>query len=333
MNTFGFIENKRKLIAGVGSALIDILALEAEEFLVHAGAAKGGMLYVDKEHIEQTLRHAKSIPKRVQGGSACNTIVGIGKLGGKARFIGKCGAGPMGDFFEDELRRQNVEPALLRSGSPTGRVLSIVTPDAQRSMLTFLGASAEVQPEEITARHFKNAAVVHIEGYLIFNQDLILAVLEAAKAAKAAVSLDLASYTVVEESREFLQYIVNKYVNIVMANEDEARAYTGQSDQRRAIKDLVEAADIAALLVGKRGSYIGHGSNIVAVKAKGDGHAVDTTGAGDLWASGFLYGLVNGYRLDKCGELASACGYEVCQVVGTKIPDEGWQRIQKLLVK
>lgn len=237
----------------------------------------------------------------------------------------------MGDFFEEELRKQNVEPALFRSDSPTGRVLSIITPDAQRSMLTYLGASSEAQPEDIAERLFKNAAVVHIEGYLLFNPDLILAVLKAAKNSGAAVSLDLASYTVVKESRDFLQHIINDYVNILMGNEDEALAYTGESDEIAAIKALVNAVDIAALLVGKRGSYIAHDNNVFSVKAKGTGHAIDTTGAGDLWAAGFLFGLVNGYPLEKCGELGSACGYEVCQVIGTKISDEGWQRIRKLL--
>jgi sugar/nucleoside kinase (ribokinase family) len=331
MSAFEFNKSTNKLIVGVGSALIDILAHEDDSFIEKTGAAKGGMLYVDNNFIEQALQSSQSKPEMVQGGSACNTVVGVGKLGGVARFIGKCGSGRMGDFFEAELRKQNVEPALFRSDSPTGRVLSIITPDAQRSMLTYLGASSEAQPEDITDRLFENAAVVHIEGYLLFNPDLILAVLKAAKNSGAAVSLDLASYTVVKESREFLQVIINDYVDILMGNEDEALAYTGESDEIGAIKALVDAVDIAALLVGKRGSYIAHDTDVLSVKAKGTGRAIDTTGAGDLWAAGFLFGLVNGYPLEKCGELGSACGYEVCQVMGTKIPEEGWLRIRKLL--
>ena len=326
-----FRDESRRLIVGVGSALIDILTHEDDAFIEKTGAAKGGMLYVDDKFIEQALRGSVAKPKMVQGGSACNTAAGVGKLNGAARFVGKCGKGPMGDFFEEELRKQNVGPVLLRSDSPTGRVLSIITPDAQRSMLTYLGASSEIRPEEITPQHFENAAVVHVEGYLLFNPDLILAVLEAAKRSGAAVSLDLASYTVVKEAKEFLQHIVKDFVDILIANEDEAIAYTGETDETTAIRALVEAVDIAALLVGKRGSYVAHGPNVLFVNAKGTGHAIDTTGAGDLWAAGFLFGLVNGYPLEKCGELGSACGYEVCQVIGTKIPEEGWQRIRKLL--
>ena len=315
----------------MGSALIDILAHEDDAFLSKTGAVKGGMTYVDKDFIDETLLLSSQHPALVPGGSACNTVVGIGKLGGTARFVGKCGAGTMGEFFENDLKRQNVEPALLRSDTPTGRVLSIITPDAQRSMFTFLGASAETKPQEIAPDFFKNAAIVHIEGYLLFNPELILQVLETAKSAGASVSLDLASFNVVKESHEQLHHIVTSYVDILIANEDEALAYTGHKDEARAIEDLVADVQIAALKVGKRGSFIASRDQIVPIQPKTGAPVIDTTGAGDLWAAGFLYGLVNGYTLEQCGELGSACGYEVCQVVGANIPDVGWERIRQLV--
>ena len=326
------LKNKdKRLIVGVGSALIDILVHADEHFLIQTGAARGGMTYKDKDFIEHILTLLSDKPKMVQGGSACNAIVGIGKLGGAARFVGKCGKGQLGDLFEKDLRNQNVDPALFRSESPTGRVLSIITPDAQRSMFTYLGASSEIQPHEVSERFFERAAIVHIEGYLLFNPELILAVLKAARASGVMVSLDLASFTVVEESKTFLQTIINEYVDILMANEDEARAYTGHSDERQALRALAEAVEFAALLLGERGSYIAHGDRVIRVRAESGGRIVDTTGAGDLWTAGVLYGLVNGYPLEVCGKLGSACGYEVCRVDGTKIPEEGWQRIRKLL--
>jgi sugar/nucleoside kinase (ribokinase family) len=321
----------KQLIVGVGSALIDILAHEDEAFLSKTGAVKGGMTYVNKEFIEETLSHSSQPPALVPGGSACNTVVGVGKLGGAARFVGKCGAGTMGEFFENDLKRQNVEPALLRSDSPTGRVLSIITPDAQRSMFTFLGASAETKPQDIAPDFFKNAAIVHIEGYLLFNSELILKVLETAKNSGASVSLDLASFNVVKESQEQLHHIVSSYVDILIANEDEALAYTGHKDEARAIESLAANVEIAVLKVGKRGSFIASRNQIVPIQPKTGAPVIDTTGAGDLWAAGFLYGLVNGYALEQCGELGSACGYEVCQVVGANIPDAGWERIRKLV--
>jgi sugar/nucleoside kinase (ribokinase family) len=267
----------------------------------------------------------------VPGGSACNTIVGIGKLGGQARFVGKCGTDKWGRQYENDLEQQNVDTALLRSDSPTGRVLSIITPDAQRTMFTCLGASAETRPEEITARSFENAAVVHVEGYLLFNPDLIQASLDAAKEAGALISMDLASFTVVEQSLVLLEKLVADYVDILIANEDEARAFTGQSDEELALSALSAKANIAVLKVGPRGSHISNAGKSIHIQPMGDGTALDTTGAGDLWAAGFLFGLVNGYPLEKCGQLGSACGYEVCQVVGANIPDEGWERIRKLL--
>jgi len=160
---------------------------------------------------------------------------------------------------------------------------------------------------------------------------LIRASLSAAKTAGAKISLDLASFTVVEASKELLDQLVETYVDILIANEDEAGAFTGYSDEHLALKALSKRANIAVLKVGPRGSYVSHAGNTIAIKPMGDGNALDTTGAGDLWAAGFLFGLVKGFSLEKCGRLGSACGYEVCQVIGTKIPPEGWERIKILL--
>ncbi len=325
------LKSENKLIVGVGSALVDILCNEDDAFLEQTGAAKGGMILVDKAFIENTLARASSNPKIVPGGSACNTAVGVGKLGGQARFVGKCGNGTWGQLFREDLSKNKVDPVLFTSDSPTGRVLSVITPDAQRSMFTYLGASSETQPQELTNGCFNKAAVVHIEGYLLFNPELITAAISAARQSGALVSLDLASYTVVEESRELLNRIVSRSVDIVIANEDEARAFTGFSDERKALAALTKKAAIAVVKVGERGSFIASGDQMIQIDPIGDDRAVDTTGAGDLWASGFLYGLVNGFSLEKCGQIGSACGYEVCQAVGATVPDEGWTRIKKVL--
>lgn len=325
------LKPNRELIVGVGSALVDILTHEDEAFLEQTGAAKGGMTYVEKEFIEEILSRSSTTPRIVPGGSACNTVVGVGRLGGKARFVGKCGNGDWGRLFHEDLRRQNVEPALVGSDSPTGRVLSIITPDAQRSMFTYLGASSETRPADLSNGCFENAAIVHIEGYLLFNPELMLAALSAARQAGALVSLDLASYTVVQESRSLLDRVITEQVDIVIANEDEARAFTGLEDEQKSLGILAEKAALAVIKLGERGSLIAHRGRTVSVEPLGSSRAVDTTGAGDLWAAGFLYGLVNGYPLERCGLIGSACGYEVCQVIGAAIPAEGWQRIKKMI--
>jgi sugar/nucleoside kinase (ribokinase family) len=328
MEYYDKIEPGRKVVVGVGSALIDILAHEDDAFVDQAGAVKGGMTYVDNEAIDRIMQGTTRTPATVPGGSACNTMVGIGELGGQARFVGKCGNGRMGRLFRSDLEKHGVEPCLFASDSPTGRVLSIITPDAQRSMLTYLGASAETSPAEIAGMPSDGAAIVHVEGYLLFNRELIQAVLESAKRAGARVSLDLASFNVVEEARDILPDLVAQYVDILIANEDESFAYTGIRDEAVALEALSRNVDLAVLKLGVRGSRIACGDQRLAVKSYGDGCAVDTTGAGDLWASGFLFGLVNQMPLTQCGDLGSRCGHAVCQVVGANIPADQWQTIR-----
>jgi sugar/nucleoside kinase (ribokinase family) len=319
----------KNVIVGVGSALVDICLLESESFVRNAGAQMGGMKLVDNSVTPELLIKSANQPVIVPGGSACNTILGIGKLGGTARFIGKRGNDEWGMLFEEGLRKHHVEPRLFTTSTPTGNVLSLITPDAQRSMLTYLGASSETNPSEMTPRLFDSACLVHLEGYLLFNKDLMTAVLRAAKESGAAISLDLASYTVVLQSMDYLRTIIADYVDIIIANEDEARTYTGFTDETRSAQALAEQADIAIVKMGGRGSLIAHGGTITRIDAlSGGGPVIDTTGAGDLWAAGFLYGLTQGFSLEKSGMLGSACGYEACQVIGATIPEEGWLRIR-----
>ncbi len=319
------------LIVGVGSALVDILAHETPDFVAGAGAALGGMVYVDSSHIDGLLPTLQKKPAIVSGGSACNTVVGVANLGGKGRFVGKAGQDDMGDMFIQGLKNNGVDPSIFTSSESTGRVLSIVTPDAQRSMLTYLGAASRLAPQEVSPEVFTGASIVLVEGYLLFNRDLITSAMESAKKAGARVGLDLAAFTVVEQARDLLEELVEKYVDILIANEDEAKAYTGLDSEEAALEKLGEHSEIAVLKVGERGSYILSEGNVTRVSALEGCQVVDTTGAGDLWAAGFLYGLVNGLSMEKCGELGSACGYEVCQVMGASIPQDGWKRIRALL--
>lgn len=331
MNPFKAKDSRTDWVVGVGSALVDILTHEDDDFLARTGALKGGMTYVDKAVIDEILASSKNRPTYVSGGSACNTAVGVGRLGGRARFVGKCGSGALGRLFREALVKQNVEPRLVDSDEPTGRCLSIITPDSQRSMFTYLGASAQTLPGDMKTPHFEGAAIAHVEGYLLHNPDLLEAALAAAKRAGALVSLDLASYNVVAEALETITRLVEDYVDILIANEDEAEAFTGEADESKALAALGEKAPLAALKVGARGSFLMHDGQVTVVAPRLGAAPVDTTGAGDLWAAGFLFALVHGHPLQRCGQLASLCGYEVCQVVGANIPDEGWARVKKFL--
>jgi len=321
--------DKKKILC-IGAALIDILLNEDEAFVKHTEGSKGGMHLVDSEVIERYLSKSKSKPIIVPGGSSCNTAVGIGQLGGDVRFVGKSGNKQLGSLFEQKLKDSNVVPNIVKSNSPTGRVLSIITPDAERTMFTYLGASSKITPEEIEDKFFQDIYLVHIEGYLLFNPPIMMTILEKAKKFNALISLDLASYTVVNESEKLLREIVNEFVDIVIGNEDEIKAYTNFTDENKAISALSSEADIAVLKIGSRGSYIAHNKEIIKINPlTGKNRVLDTTGAGDLWAAGFLFGLSSGYGLKKSGELGSLCGYEVCQVIGAHIPEEGWRRIKR----
>lgn len=321
----------RKKITGIGSALVDLLLQENDAFVAGLGAEKGGMTLVDHPFIEKALAATGQSPEIVSGGSACNTIVGIGMLGGTSAFIGKLGDDKFGRVFTDDLKKSAVEPVLFSSSSPTGTVLSVITPDAQRTMFTHLGASTELDPAAITPDLFADTAVVVVEGYLLFNPDLMMATVKAAKAAGALVSLDLASFEVVNTARSLLDDLIIDYVDILIANEDEAEAYCGHRDETKVMEHLLDLAPLAVLKVGERGSFISYKNQVYRITAQADTPPVDTTGAGDLWAAGFLYGLVNGYPIEACGAMGSACGYEVCRVIGAKIPEDGWERIKTLI--
>jgi len=323
-------KNSSTRITGIGSALVDLLINEDDHFLAALGKEKGGMTLHEDHEIEAVLEKSEQKSVMVPGGAACNTIVGVGMLGGKARFIGKRGEDVYGKLYEDQLKRCNVDSLFELSATPTGKVLSIVTPDAQRSMFTCLGASTELEPGKITPEMFQDSAIAVIEGYLLFNPELMMAALKSAKQANALIALDLASFEVIEASRAILGGIVRDYVDILIVNEDEAKAYTGFSDEPQAIRALSDNVEIAVLKVGGRGSYIANKGNIIRVSPRTGGEIVDTTGAGDLWAAGFLFGIAHGYSLEKSGEIASACGYEVCQVLGAHIPDEKWEEIKAL---
>ncbi|MDJ0722330.1 MAG: adenosine kinase [Desulfobacterales bacterium] len=320
----------RKRIVGIGSALVDILVQTDDAFVAQTGVPKGGMIYFDPPVIDQTLKDAGVDPQIVPGGAACNTITGVARLGGKTRFLGKRGRDEFGRRFEAALVRHGVATLLAESATPTGRVLSLITPDSQRTMLTYLGASSEMRPDEVSPAAFEDCAVALIEGYLVYNHDLFRHAMQSAHAAGARIALDLASFTVVEENHRALTSIVDQYVDFLIANEDEARAFTGQQDETAALEMLTQQAELAVVKLGARGSRIGCGDQIIHIPAHGEGPVVDSTGAGDLWAAGFLYGLVEGLPLAQCGRLASVCGYEVCRMVGASIPDEGWQRVRAI---
>ncbi|MCG8617031.1 MAG: adenosine kinase [Desulfobacterales bacterium] len=325
-------ETSETRITGIGNTLVDILINETDAFLESFGKEKGGMTLVGPEVHREILAKTDQTPAVVPGGATCNTIVGVGRLGGEARFIGCRGNDNFGEDLEEQIKACGVKPKFFQADdTPTGKALSVVTPDAQRSMFTDLGASVKLDPARVTKDLFADTAIANVEGYLLFNPDLMNAAVRAAKEAGTRIALDLASFEVVEAAKDILPDLIRDYVDILIANEDEAKAYTGHTDEAKALEALSKDVDYAVLKVGKRGSYVSFEGNTHRIQPVSGNEPVDTTGAGDLWAAGFLYGLAHGLSIEKSGELGSACGYEVCQVMGAQIPDEGWDRIRALL--
>jgi sugar/nucleoside kinase (ribokinase family) len=314
---------------GVGAALMDLLLEEKDDFLVRLGAEKGGMTLVEAPAIRTALEGASGEVKSSPGGSASNTLVGIGNLGGRARMIGRVGRDQLGESFRAGLRLAGVEERVrISDDAATGHVLSVVTPDAQRTMFTFLGASSALNPDDITDADLADAKMVHLEGYLLFNRPVVERLLDLARKHRALVSLDMGSFQVVQIMREYLdELFAQRRIDVLLANEDEARAYTGlgESDSLAAFADKV---DTAVVKRGKHGALIARGKDRLDVLAH-TVKALDTTGAGDLWASGFLYGLNHDLGLESAANLGSKIGSEVVQVMGAVIPPHGWGRVHE----
>ncbi|HEY5592311.1 MAG TPA: adenosine kinase [Paludibacter sp.] len=318
-----------KKILGMGNALTDILLqIEHDEVLLSLNLPKGSMQLVNSE-ISQKISAAlsKYAKKMATGGSASNTINGLTRLGVTAGFVGKVGKDEVGAFFTSDSIGNGVNPHLLLSETPSGRCIVLVSPDGERTLCTFLGAACELSADDLTLEMFQGYDIFHIEGYLVQNHELILTAVRLAKEAGLQVSIDLASYNVVEENLEFLNGIIRQYVDIVFANEDEARAFSGKEPQD-ALIHISNHCNIAVVKVGKDGSYIKSGEKSVQVKPR-SANCIDTTGAGDLYAAGFLYGLANDYPLEVCGNIGSLVSANVVEVLGAKMTDEVWKTIHE----
>ena len=319
-----------KKVLGLGNALTDMLLQVSEGDLRELGYPKGSMNLISKQEAAAIQQRFASVRKRlVAGGSACNAISTIASLGGKAAFIGKIGNDEVGDFYREDMLKNNVKPMLLTSQQEmSGCSIVFITPDGERTFATYLGAAAEMQPDDIQKEAFIGYDIFHIEGYLVQNHDLIAKAIRMAKESGCTVSLDLASYNVVNENHLFLKELIRQYVDIVFANEDESFAYTHLNPEESAAK-IAEQCDIAIVKVGKRGSYVQQGSQRYHIGAITT-NCTDSTGAGDLYAGGFLHALSDGFDLRKCGEIGTIAAGRVVEIIGTKLSEETWEEIRRI---
>ena len=323
----------RKII-GMGNALVDVLIkLPNENILTDLGLEKGSMRLVDLTFSDRVLEKVWHFDRQVMcGGSASNTVSGLAKLGGNCTFIGKISDDEMGETFKNDLEKNNIHHHLFIDGPRTGRAVALITPDSERTFATYLGSAVKLSPQEINADIFKGFDFFHIEGYLVQNHDLIEKALATAKGMGLKTSLDLASFNIVAENLEFLKNVVRRYVDIVFANEEEALAFTGL-DPHSSVTEIGNMCEISVVKTGPKGSLVScHGEvcTIDPIKA----NPVDTTGAGDLYAAGFLYGLMNDMTLNKAANIGSLLAGTVIEHIGARIPHSKWpeliERIQKI---
>jgi sugar/nucleoside kinase (ribokinase family) len=310
-------------VVGIGNALVDVLSHEADDFLEEHDLVRGAMALIDAERAER-LYAGMGPAIEISGGSAANTMVGVASLGGRAAFIGRVDDDQLGSVFAHDIRAAGVrfDTPPGHGGLATGRCLIIVTADAERTLNTFLGAAAEIGPDDVSADLVGSAQVTYLEGYL-FDQDSAKAAFRhAARLAHDAdrrVALTLSDGLCVDRHRDDFRALVEHEVDILFANEAEICSLYEVSDFDDALQNVLHHCEIAALTRSAKGSVIVSGDDVHVIDAHPvRGSVVDTTGAGDLYAAGFLYGLTHGYDLGRCGRLGALAAAEVISHLGAR---------------
>ena len=319
-------------ILGLGNALVDVLSkLDSDETLVKIGIQKGAMDMISREQMYVIRKYqANTETTQAPGGANCNTMRAIALLGGQSGFIGKVGDDNLGEFYEEALLKAGVASYLIKTEGPSGACTVFISPDGERTMGTFLGPAPTISPDEITEDVLRGYDCIHIEGYLIVNEELVRETMKKAKRLGLKVALDLANYNIVNAYKGLLEEVIPQYVDILFANASEAEAFTGLPAQE-AVKALEEQVHVALVTLGKDGSLIGSEGKFYHVDAEG-GKPVDTTGAGDNFAAGFLYGQSVGASLVQSAQIGSMLSGYVIDVVGPQVPADKWEQI-KLKVK
>lgn len=309
-------------VIGIGNAIVDILARCDDEVLENLSLPKGHMQLISAEEADR-LYAGMGPAVEISGGSAANSCAGVAALGGKAAFIGSVQDDQFGKVFHHDLNAIGVDfsTPFAPGETPTARCLVFVTPDGERTMNTYLGACAELGPEDLDEARIAAAQVTYLEGYLFDPPRAKEAFYKAAGIAKAAgrkVALSLSDAFCVERHRDDFLAFIRKDVDILFANQDEIQALY-QVDKFEDAADSARAdVELAALTQGIDGSFIIHGDSSMAVPSFKVDEVVDTTGAGDLYAAGFLFGLTHGKSLDVCGSLGGLAAAEVISHIGAR---------------
>jgi len=317
------VSNKKFSVVGIGNAIVDVIANVDDNFLEKHNIKKGNMQLISKKEAKQ-IYGAINIVKEMPGGSAANTIAGLASFGSKTAFIGKVKDDPLGSVFERGLKSLgvNCNTRKVKVGIPTGYCVVLVTPDVQRTMNTFLGASETLRPDDIDEDIISDSGITYLEGYLWGGADSKKAFLKAIEISHkngGKTALSLSDSLCVDRYRaEFLELAKKNYIDILFANEDEIKSLFSEKSFTGAVEKCRGMKIICALTRSEKGSVITCSGSTHTVAASSPAALVDTTGAGDLYAAGFLYGLTNGKDLSTCGRIGSIAASEVISHFGAR---------------
>lgn len=309
-------------VVGIGNAIVDVISKADDAFIEENALNKGGMTLIDADQAEALYQKMGS-GIEISGGSGANTMAGLASLGSKGAFIGKVGKDQLGSVFTHDIRAIGVDfdSTPVTDGTPTARCLILVTPDAQRTMNTFLGACTELGPEDVDSKLIENAQITYMEGYLWDKPKAKEAFIKAADIAHGAgrkVSLTLSDSFCVDRHRDSFRDLVNGHIDVLFANEDEITSLYQVPTVEEALGAVRQDCQLAVVTRSEKGSVIVAGTETYQVDAAPVDQVVDTTGAGDLFAAGFLHGLTEGLALPECARLGSLAAAEVIGHYGAR---------------
>ena len=319
-------------VISLGNAIMDLLIEIDDQKLLDMNLKKGEMHLVDEQRTKELLQKIREHQLTVElcpGGSAANTLRGLALLGANVILCGKVGEDRHGEIYVEEMKKHSVQPKINSHHSSTGHALAFITPDSERTFSVHLGAAIELEQEDILEEDIAKSKILHVEGYLLEgrNKELMLRCISLAKKYHTLVSIDLADPGVIRRNKEFLQGFIS-HADILFLNEKEAEEFTGTDDCRIALERLAKKCRVVVVKVGKDGSLIANNETVIKIEAY-PAQVVDTTGAGDMYAAGFLYGYVCGWSLEKSGKLGSLFASKIVEKKGVKLNEIDVNKIKK----
>lgn len=325
-----FCEKNTMKVVSVGNALVDLMVmLPSDGVLRQLGLVKGSMQLVEKSMRRDILEAVKDYPQKiVSGGSAANTAVGMAQLGVDSSYIGAVGFDNFGEFFHDDMQQHGVKTLMEKYHEPTGVSIVLVSPDGERTFATYLGAALKLTENFVKQTIAENTFDwLYVEGYLVENHVFFENILQHAKEKRLKIAMDLANFIVVERHRDFFHKLVKEYIDLLFVNREECIAFCHQKPEESISFWKLLGKDVV-LKLAKDGAMVIHGDYVILSPTE-PLEPVDTTGAGDLFAAGFMYGLSKNLPMEICSKIANVVAREVIQTIGAKLNTENWEKLKK----